>query len=435
MSQTNESRRRFMQHAVAAGALGALFLREDALERVHAAGRRVDGRGAEEVAADEDYWFAVQQAFTVDRSLINFNNGGVSPSPAVVQEAMRRHLEYANNAPSRNLWQLQDPEVETVRARLARTFGCDSEEMAITRNSSESLEICIYGIDLARGDEVLTNDQDYPRMINTYKQRELREGIVVKSVPVPAPVDDPAELLDAYARGITPRTKVILVSHIVNLTGQIFPVRDIVRLGRERGIPVISDGAHAFAHWPFSRDELECDYYGTSLHKWLTAPHGTGFLYVRKSKIGSLWPLMAAAEPKSDDIRKYEEIGTHPAANRLAISEALTFHHGIGPARKAARLRYLRDRWANRLLQDKRVRLYCRLDPQHSCGIATVTVDGIDNGKLSSYLFKKHRIITTTIGHKQIKGVRVSPNVYSTINEVDMFCEAVEEVLANGLPA
>ena len=263
MSDTNESRRRFMQHAVAAGALGALFLREDALERVHAAGRRVDGRSSEDVAADEDYWFAVQQAFTIDRSLINFNNGGVSPSPAVVQEAMRRHLEYANNAPSRNLWQLQDPEVETVRARLARTFGCDSEEMAITRNSSEALEICIYGIDLARGDEVLTNDQDYPRMINTYKQRELREGIVLKSVPVSAPVDDPAELLDAYARGITSKTKVILVSHIVNITGQIFPVRDIVRLGRERGIPVIVDGAHAFAHWPFSRDELECDYYGT----------------------------------------------------------------------------------------------------------------------------------------------------------------------------
>jgi selenocysteine lyase/cysteine desulfurase len=221
----------------------------------------------------------------------------------------------------------------------------------------------------------------------------------------------------------------------VNITGQIFPVRDIVRLGREHGIPLVVDGAHAFAHWPFKRDELECDYYGTSLHKWLCAPHGTGFLYVRKERIADLWPMMAAPEPRGESIRKFEEIGTHPAANRLAIAEAITLHQGIGPERKAARLRTLRDRWADRLLQDRRVRLYAKRDPAHSCGVATVAIEGVDAGKLSGHLFARHRIITTAIDHPQIKGVRVTPNVYSTIEEVDMFSEAMEDVLANGVSA
>lgn len=435
MRRTEQSRRSFLQRTLAAGAIAAIGLRDDGVQRVLAAQARVADRSAADVAADEDYWREIQQAFTVDRSMINLNNGGVSPSPRVVQDAMRRHLEFSNNAPTRTMWGILNPEVETVRARLARAFGCSADEMAITRNSSESLEICIYGIDMKAGDEVLTTDQDYPRMINTYKQRELREGIVLKSCPVPAPVSDPGELLEAFAKNITARTRVILCCHVVNLTGQIYPVRDIVRLGRAHGIPVIVDGAHSFAHFAFKRDDLDCDYFGTSLHKWLTAPHGTGFLYVRKDRIESLWPLMAAAEPRSNNIRKYEEIGTHPAANRLAISEALTLHNGIGPERKEARLRYLRDRWAKRLMQDKRVKLYCRLEPEHSCGLATFAIEGVDNAKLTDFLWTKHRIIAVTIDHPAVKGVRVTPNVYTTLEEIDMFCEAVETVLANGLPA
>jgi selenocysteine lyase/cysteine desulfurase len=434
MSRTAKSRRDFLKHSLAAGALATIGLRDDSVARVLAAQTRVRDRPTDEVAADEDYWREIQQAFAIDRSLINLNNGGVSPSPRVVLDALRRHMEFSNNAPAKTMWGILDPEVETVRARLARAFGCLPDELAITRNSSEALETCIYGIDLKPSDEVLTTDQDYPRMLSTYRQRELREGIVLKTVPVPAPVDDPAELLDVFAKNITAQTRVILCCQVVNITGQIFPVREIVRLGREHGIPVIVDGAHAFAHLAFNRDDLDCDYYGTSLHKWLTAPHGTGFLYVRKDRIESLWPLMAAVKPRSDDIRKYEEIGTHPAATRLAISEAVTLHNGIGPQRKEARLRYLRDRWARRLSQDRRVKLYCRLEPQHSCGIATFAIADIDPTKLAEHLFTKHRIITVAIDHATIKGVRVTPNVYTTFDEIDMFCEAVENVLANGLP-
>ena len=431
----NESRRRFLQQGMAVGALTALCLRDDAIQRVWAARQRAGNRSPEELAQDEDFWFRVQQAFDIDRSMINLNNGGVCPSPRVVMDALRRHLEYSNNAPSRTMWRVLDPEVETVRARLGRAFGGSPEEMAITRNTSESMEVCIQGMDLERGDEALTTDLDYPRMINTYKQRELREGIVLKSVPVPVPVNDPAEIVAAFAGGITPKTRVLLCCHMIFLTGQVFPIREICRLGREHGIPVIVDGAHAFAHLAFKRDELECDYYGTSLHKWLTAPIGTGFLYVRQDKIEPLWPLMAAAEPRSKDIRKFEEIGTHPAANRLAISEALTFHNAIGPQRKEARLRYLRDRWAKRLMQDKRVKLFVRLEPEHSCGLTTFAIETIDNGKLVEHLWNKHRIYTIPINHDAVKGVRVTPNVYTTLEEIDMFCEAIEDVLANGLPA
>lgn len=430
----NESRRSFLRRGLALGALGVLALRDDALQRVQAAVSRSDGRSPQELAADEDFWFAVQQAYSIDRSIINLNNGGVSPSPRVVEEAMREHLEFSNNAPSKHMWRILDPRVETVRAKLARTFGCAAEEMAITRNTSESMEICIYGFDFEPGDEVLTTDIDYPRMINTFKQRELRDGIVLKSVPIDVPVQDLGDIVETLTKGITPKTRMICICHMIFVTGQIFPVRDICRLGRERGIPVIVDGAHAFAQLDFKRDDLECEYYGTSLHKWACAPIGTGFLYVHQDKIESLWPLMAASEPHSGNIRKFEEIGTHPAANRLAIAEALTLHHAIGPARKEARLRYLRDRWARRLMQDKRVKLYTRLEPEHGCALATMAIDGIDPGKLVEHLWNKHRIVTIPIDYANVQGMRVTPNVYTTPQEIDMFCRAIEDVLANGLP-
>jgi isopenicillin-N epimerase len=245
---------------------------------------------------------------------------------------------------------------------------------------------------------------------------------------VPPPSMD--DLKERFERAITPRTRVIQVCHITNLTGQIFPVKDICRMGRERGIEVIVDGAHAFAHFPFKHSDLDCDYYGTSLHKWLLAPHGTGFLYVRKSKIAKLWPLMAA-EPKQDaDIRKFEEIGTHPAANHNAIAEALTFHEGIGIERKAARLRYLKDRWARRLEAQKGVRVLTPYDPRQSCGLANVSFEGVDPRKLGEHLFQRHRIIVTPIVHEEFSGIRVTPNVYTTLSEIDRFCDAVEKALA-----
>jgi selenocysteine lyase/cysteine desulfurase len=348
---------------------------------------------------------------------------------------MARHLAYSNEAPVYTMWRILEPQIEAVRQRLAASFGCDPEEMAITRNASEALEICIFGLDLKPGDEVLTTNQDYPRMLTSWRQRERREGIKLNFISFPVPPPSMDDLLTRFERAITPRTRVIQVCHITNLTGQIFPVKRICQLGRERGIEVIVDGAHAFAHFPFKHADLDCDYYGTSLHKWLLAPHGTGFLYVRKSKIAKLWPLMAADKKQDSDIRKFEEIGTHPAANHNAIAEALTFHEGIGPERKAARLRYLKDRWARRLEAQKGVRVLTPYDAQQSCGLALLSIEGMDHGKLGAHLWDRYRILVTPIEHDEFKGVRVTPNVYTTIGEIDTFCDAVEKTLRSGLSA
>jgi isopenicillin-N epimerase len=417
-------RRHFLRTA---GALALLL--PDSSHRARAA-TVGNTRDAEDLARDENFWREIQSAFTLDRNIINLNNGGVSPSPRVVQESMRRSLEFSNIAPARTMWVVLEPEVETVRQRLAADFGCDPEEMAITRNASEALENVQQGLDLKAGDEVLTTDQDYPRMITTWKQRERRDGIVLKMISFPTPPPSLDDLAERFERAITPRTRVIHFCHITNLTGQIFPVKRICQMARSRGIEAIVDGAHAYAQFPFKHADLDCDYYGTSLHKWLLAPHGTGFLYVRKSKIAKLWPLMAAPADMTDNIRKFEEIGTHPAANHNAIADALEFHTAIGVERKAARMRYLRSLWTERLTRLPHVSTPTSSDPSQSCGIGLLSVEGREPGPLADQLWDKYRILTVGIVHPQFKGLRITPNVYTTVPEIETFCNAVEKLIA-----
>jgi selenocysteine lyase/cysteine desulfurase len=387
------------------------------------------GRTAEEVASDEDFWIEVRNSFTIDRNIVNFNNGYVSPSPKTVQEAMRRYLEYSDMGPWHTMINVLEKQIESVRQRIAQAAGCDAEEIAITRNSSESLENAQYGVDLKRGDEVLTTNQDYPRMLTTFRQRERREGIVMKTISFPVPPPSMDDLYQRFERAVTPKTKLILVCHITNRTGQIFPIRRICDMAHARGIPVIVDGAHAFSHFPYKISDLNCDYYGVSLHKWTYAPVGTGFLYVRKSRIAETWPLMAASDKQKDDIRKFEEIGTHPAANHDAISEALVFNENLGIERKAARLRYLRNRWANRLAENPKCKILHSQDPAQSCGIGFLAFNGADAQKIHDALWNKYAILTAYVPHEEYTGLRVTPNVYSTIRDVDYFADMVEREL------
>lgn len=389
---------------------------------------RFDG-DPDEIARDERFWAPVQQAFTVDRSIINLNNAGVSPSPALVQDAMKRHLDYSNEAPVQTMWRVLEPQRETVRAGLARMFGADAEEVAITRNATEALQILQMGIDLRPGDEVVISTSDYPHMITTWQQRERRDGIVPRMIDLPIPIGDPAEVVRRYESAITPRTKLLHVSHMSFVNGQVLPVRDVVRMGRARGIPTIVDGAHAFAHFPFTRDELECDFYAASLHKWMYAPHGTGMLYVRRDKIPEIWPLQASDASRRADIRKFEDVGTHPAANALAVAEAMTFTSAIGIANKAARLAYLRDRWATALARHPRVRLHTSLRRGHAYAIAMVQVEGMEPGRVYEELWTKHRIITSPTKWAGVEGIRVTPNVYTTLDEIDRFVEVMESLL------
>ncbi len=416
-------RRSFLRSAATAA-----FLRPEAIDRARAA-TSGDIRDPRSVARDETYWREIQLSFTVDRNIINLNNGGVSPSPRIVQEAMRRQLEYSNLAPAHSMWRVLEPEIESVRRRLADNFGCDPEEMAITRNASEALEICQFGLDLNAGDEVLTTDQDYPRMLTTWRQRERRDGIVLKTISFPTPPPSLDDLYKRFESAITHKTRVIHFCHITNLTGQIFPVKRICQLARARGIEAIVDGAHAYAQFPFKHADLDCDYYGTSLHKWLLAPHGTGFLYVRKAKIGKLWPLMAAREDLREDIRKFEEIGTHPAANHNAIGEALTFHDAVGGDRKAERLRYLKSLWTDRLGGLRGVTVRTSPDPAQSCGLGLISVEGKKPQALTEALWNAQRILVTPITHRDFEGLRITPNIYTTLGEMDVFCSAMEKLI------
>jgi isopenicillin-N epimerase len=429
-------RRRFL--ASAGKGLGLAALSSSAvgslLRDVHAAARRVSRLSAEEAARDENFWFEIQQSFSVTRGLVNLNNGGVSPSPRLVTEALVRYCWQQEDATAYTMWQILEPQTETIRTGLAELMGCDREEIAITRNASDSLEALLFGFDLKPGDEILTTTQDYPRMLTTLRQRERREGLVLKTVKIPVPPKDPSEITAAYERGLTPRTRLVLVSHMINLTGQITPVREICELARRRGAEVVVDGAHSFAQFQFRRDDLQCDYFGTSLHKWLHAPKGTGMLYVRRDKIKQVWPLMAAEKVHDGDIRKFEETGTRSAAPRLAIGEALLFHQGVGPARKEARLRYLARHWMNRLRGLPGVSFNTSFDDRQSCALANVHIDGTEPGELCNYLMSRHKIFATPIVHEEFRGVRITPSVYTTLHELDRFCEVMAAVARKGLP-
>jgi isopenicillin-N epimerase len=419
------SRRTFVKGLAGAG-VAFPVMRGNAFGQLFKANVVAGDRSPPSVAEDETYWGLIQAAFDVDRTTINLNNGGISPAPTNVMEELVRELRFTNELPVENMWRVLEPRMEGTRRDLAQDFGCDPEEMAIVRNASEANENMIFGLDLKRGDEVIVTNQNYPRMITSWQQRERREGIVLKQISFVVPPPSDEYIVEQFRRAITPRTRVIEVTHITNLTGQIMPVRAIVRMARPLGIEVFVDGAHAFNQFPFKRDDLECDYYGTSLHKWTMAPIGAGFLYVRREKIPQLWSLMGSVETNSSNIRKYEEIGTHPQAHFNSVSAALTFSRGIGTDRKVARFRYLRNRWAMPLLAESdRVKILTCL----------VSVEGLDPLKLSPWLWDKYKIVNTPIVHPEFSGLRITPNVYTTTQEVDTFTDAMKKAIKGGITA
>ncbi len=353
------------------------------LKTVEAATKNVARLTPEEAATDEDYWATIQNSFSVTRGIINLNNGGVSPSPRMVTEALVRYIWEQEDATAYTMWQILEPQSETIRTGLAGLFGCDREEIAITRNASESLETLLMGMDFKPGDEILTTTQDYPRMLTTLRQREKRENLKLKLIQIPIPAKNLNEITAAFEKGITERTRLILISHMINITGQITPVKAVCDLARGRSIETIVDGAHSFAQFYFKQSDLGCDYFGTSLHKWLYAPKGTGMLYVKRDKIDKLWPLMAAETKQA----------------------SLLFHNGIGGKRKEARLRYLSRYWMNRLKDVPKIRFNTSFDPNQSCAIANVHIEGTNPEAVTKYLFDKHRIFTVPIMHEEFQGI------------------------------
>ncbi len=387
--------------------------------------RKADGLTDEELVSDEDFWYQIQQSFTVSPGLINLNNGGVSPAPRTVQEAMKRYYDYSNETPSYYMWRILDQGREPLRQQLARLSGCSADEIAINRNSSEGLETVIFGMTLSSGDEVVASRQDYPNMINAWNQRVIRNGIKMVWVNLELPSEDEEYLVNQYVNAFTEKTKVVHLTHIINWNGQVLPVKKIAQEAHRRGIEVIVDGAHSFAHLDFTIPELEADYFATSLHKWLYAPIGSGLLYVRKEKIAGIFPLFANDSPKSDDIRKFEALGTRPFFIEQAIGKAIEFNEMLGRSRKQKRLHYLKNYWMERVRSLPGVQLHTSMDPRWGCAIGNMSVIGKTPGELDRFLLEKYKVHTVAIQWENINGIRVTPNVYTTTRQLDQFIDGV----------
>jgi selenocysteine lyase/cysteine desulfurase len=381
-----------------------------------------------EAVRNEEIWKQIRLAFTVNPNLINLNNGGVSPQPKVVQDAVDRYYHYSNEGPSYYMWRILDQGREPLRQQLASLAGVDAEEIAIQRNTTEALDNVIFGLNLSPGDEVVLSRMDYPNMIHAWNQRALREGIVLKWLDFDLPQESEDYFVEAYRSAITPRTKVFHITHMINWTGQILPARKICDLAAEHGIFSLVDGAHTFAQLDFSIEQLHCDAFGTSLHKWLCAPFGTGMLYIRKNKIKEIWPLMPNDKPLSDNIRKFESLGTRSFAVEQAIATAIDFHEAIGAQLKQERLYYLSAYWAQDLANVDRLRYYTALNPHYTGALFNVGMEGLEASSFSGALLSTYKIHTSPIKWEQVDGVRITPHVYTSLKDLDRLKEALVQM-------
>lgn len=426
------SRRNFIQQLTAAtGAFTFLPFTNNAFAN-EAESRYTQFRALDDVDAmtDEDFWGWVKEQYTVSPNLLNLNNGGVSPQPKVVQDAHIRFYQYANEGPSYYMWRILDDGREALRGKLAELAGCSAEEIAINRNATEGLNSIIFGLNLKAGDEVVLTKQDYPNMINAWKQREKRDGIKLIWLNLELPIENEDAIVQHYVNAFTSRTKIVHVTHLINWTGQILPIRKIADEAHKRGIEVIGDGAHTFAHIDFNIPDLGCDYFASSLHKWLCAPFGSGLLWIKKEKIKNIWALLSNNEPDGTDIRKFESLGTRSFASEMAIGNAVDFHNVIGSKRKEERLRYLTDYWMGKVSDLKRVSF---LQPNYKtgyCAISNIAIEGIKPFALMDTLHKKHKIHTVAIDWENVHGVRITPHVYTSIKDLDRLVNAVRTIAA-----
>jgi len=425
------SRRSFFQKSVsAAGALSLAPLIHAAAEDVSDALVSLNKLSATDAVANEELWSRLSQAYTVSPTILNLNNGGVSPQPKVVQDAVDRYYHLSNEAPTYYMWQILDKGREPLRRKLADLAGTSPDEIAINRNTTEALATVTWGLTLQKGDEIVMTRQDYPNMIHAWKQREMREGIKVNWLNLTLPFENEDEIVKAFGSATTPKTKIWHITHMINWTGQIMPVKKLCAEARKRNIISIVDGAHTFAHLDFKISDFNPDYFGTSLHKWLCAPFGTGMLYVKKDHIAGLWPLFPNATPQSSDIRKFEALGTRSFAPEQAIGQAIDFQHAIGSKRKEERLHYLKTYWCEKVVKNPKVKLNISLRPEFSCALGNFSIEGLEPETVANKLMGEHQIHTVAIKWENISGVRVTPHVYTTTKDLDRFVEAVLKIAA-----
>lgn len=389
---------------------------------------KVHHKTPEEIALDEDFWAEIRKGYRLKSDYINLENGYYCILPTEILEKSQAHQSEVNFQGSYYMRTRQFPDKLEIRKKLADVAGCSFEELIVTRNTTESLDTVIAGIDWKAEDEAIMAVQDYGAMLDMFKLQARRYGIVNKVISIPNHPKSDEEIVALYENAITPKTRLIMVCHMINITGQILPVRKICDMAHKHGVEVLVDGAHAFAHIEFKISDLNCDYYGTSLHKWLSVPLGAGVLYVRKEKIKNIWQMFGNMGFEDTDIRKLNHTGTTPVHTSLTIPDAIEFYQKLGPARKEARLRYLQSYWTSAVRNLPKVIVNTPAEKERSCGIANVGIEGIKPSLMEKILLEKYKIYTVPIENTNVQGCRITPNIYTTTQELDTFIAAIKDM-------
>jgi selenocysteine lyase/cysteine desulfurase len=383
-----------------------------------------------QVARDEDFWTAVRGDYQLKPEYINLENGYYCIQPQEILDKYLEHIREVNRQGAYYMRTVQFDNKNAAAKKLAEVVGVSPDELIITRNTTESLDMIIMGRDWRPGDEAVMAEQDYGAMLDMFRQVSKRHGVTNRLVSIPMDPKSDDEIVQLYANAITPSTKLLMICHMINITGHILPVRKICDMAHSRGVQVMVDGAHALAHIDFKIPDLHCDYYGSSLHKWLSVPIGAGMLYVKKEHISKVWPIFAEGGKKQDDILRLNHTGTHPPATDLTIADAIDFYGEIGPERKEARLRYLQNYWVDKVRDMPHLIMYTPSDPLRSCGIANVGVKGMKPGYMARILLDKYKIYTVAIDSAGVHGCRITPNVFTTTAELDALVAALAEMRA-----
>jgi len=389
---------------------------------------RVEHLSPVELASDEEFWESIRAGYKLNPDYINLENGYYCMMPEETLEHYLSYVKEINYQASYYMRKLLANNKKVTRQKLAELAGCDYEEVIVTRNATESLDLVIGGLHWEEGDEAVMAEQDYGAMLNMFRLMKERYGVVNKVVSLPNQPENDEEIVELYASKITNKTKLLMICHMVNINGQVLPVKKICDMAHSKGVEVLVDGAHAFAHLDFKIADLNCDYYGTSLHKWLSVPLGAGLLYVKKEKVNKLWPLFAEDVKPLDDIDRINHTGTIPVHVDLAISNAIDYHNKIGGKRKEERLRYLRNYWMNKVKENPNVILNTPLDDNRSCAIANVCIKDMEPKEMAKILMEKYQIWTVAINRPNVHGCRITPNVFTSTKELDDFVAALTDM-------
>jgi selenocysteine lyase/cysteine desulfurase len=411
-------------------ALGATFFPLTSAEKSLPILKKPLDKSDAELTNDESFWYQVQQCYVQNPHFINLEAGYFSPAANVTLEDQINNVRMINESPSFYMRRRQFEERDALRKQLADFAGCGDDELIMTRNTTESLNIIIQGLKLKDDEEILRTNREYPSMIQALDQRKKRFGTPVRVVSLPLIPDSPAQIVALIEKAISSKTKVILVSYMTYLTGQVLPIKEICAMAHKKGIEVIVDGAHAFAHVPFKISELDCDYFACSLHKWLCAPLGNGLLYVKKGKVGKIWPLFGDTDFAEDDIKKLEHFGTQPCANQLSIAAAIRFHESIGSGLKASRLNHLKHYWVSKVKSLPKIKINTPLGEGQSYAICNLGVEGMSPNELVDTLYSEYKIFAVAIDNDDIQGARIAPHLYTTIKELDKLVEALTRIVS-----